>query len=137
VGSIPTYSRHLRRKVMHKNVLVCVTQQKTCEKLIEQGVKLTQEKGDNLYVIHVVNENDKLLNNFSDGEALEYLFMITKNVGAELVVKRSKDVIKSIVEYAEEMEITHVVLGSSREKDPSNNFVTKLRKGLPDREFVL
>ncbi|WP_313340693.1 universal stress protein [Sedimentibacter sp.] len=122
---------------MHKNVLVCVTQQKTCEKLIEQGVKLTQEKGDNLYVIHVVNENDKLLNNFSDGEALEYLFMITKNVGAELVVKRSKDVIKSIVEYAEEMEITHVVLGSSREKDPSNNFVTKLRKGLPDREFVL
>ncbi|HCX62039.1 universal stress protein [Sedimentibacter hydroxybenzoicus DSM 7310] len=123
--------------VMHKNVLVCVTQQKTCEKLIEQGVKLTQEKDDNLYVIHVVNENDKFLNNFSDGEALEYLFMITKNVGAELVVKRSKDVIKSIVEYAEEMEITHVVLGSSRAKDPSNNFVTKLRKGLPDREFVL
>lgn len=122
---------------MHKNVLVCVTQQKTCEKLIEQGVRLTQEKGDCLYVIHVVNENDKFLNNFSDGEALEYLFMITKNVGAELVVKRSKDVIKSIVEYAEEMEITHIVLGSSREKDPSNNFVTKLRKGLPDREFVL
>lgn len=122
---------------MHKNVLVCVTQQKTCEKLIDQGVKLTREKDDRLYVIHVVNENDKFLNNFSDGEALEYLFMITKNVGAELVVKRSKDVIKAIVEYAEEMEITHVVLGGSRDKDPSNNFVTKLRKGLPDREFVL
>ncbi len=122
---------------MHKNVMVCVTQQKTCEKLIDQGVKLTREQGDNLYVIHVVNENDMLLNNFSDGEALEYLFKITKNVGAELVIKRSKDVIKSLIDYAEEMKITHVVLGSSREKDPSNNFVTKLKKALPDREFVL
>lgn len=122
---------------MHKNVMVCVTQQKTCEKLIDQGVKLTREQGDNLYVIHVVNENDMLLNNFSDGEALEYLFKITKNVGAELVIKRSKDVIKSLIDYAEEMKITHVVLGSSRDKDPSNNFVTKLKKALPDREFVL
>jgi len=122
---------------MHKNVLVCVTQQKTCEKLIKQGAELSKGQSDNLYVLHVVNENDKLLYNFSDGDALEYLFDITKGVGAELTVKRSKDVIKTIVDFADEMQITHIVLGSSREKDPADNFVSKLQKRLSDREFVL
>lgn len=122
---------------MHENVLVCVTQQKTCEKLIWQGAKLSKERTCNLYVLHVVNENDKFLYNFSDGDALEYLFKITKSVGADLTVKRSKDVIKTIVDFAEEMNITHIVLGNSRDEDPSNNFVIKLQKRLPDREFVL
>lgn len=122
---------------MHKNVLVCVTQQKTCEKLIHQGAELLKEQSGNLYVLHVVNENDKLLNNFSDGDALEYLFEITKDVGAELTVKRSKDVIKTVVDFVEELMITHIVLGNSRNSDPANNFVTKLQKKLPDREFVL
>lgn len=122
---------------MHNNVLVCVTQQKTCEKLIKQGAELTKEQSDNLYVLHVVNENDKLLYNFSDGDALEYLFEITKEVGAELTVKRSKDVIKTIVDFADEMNISHIVLGNSRDKDPANNFVSRLQKKLPDREFVL
>lgn len=122
---------------MHRNVLVCVTQQKTCEKLIKQGARLSEQYSSSLYVLHVVNENDKLLYNFSDGDALEYLFDITKGVGAELTIKRSKDIIKTIVDFADEMQITYIVLGSSREKDPADNFVSKLRKKLPDREFVL
>ncbi|MGD9568503.1 MAG: universal stress protein [Sedimentibacter sp.] len=122
---------------MHKNVLVCVTQQKTCEKLIRQGAELSKEQSGNLYVLHVVNENDKFLENFSDGDALEYLFRITKDVGAELTVKRSKDVLKTIVEFADEMMITHIVCGNSRSKDNTSSFVTKLQKKLPDSEFNL
>jgi len=123
---------------MHKNVLVCVTQQKTCENLIRAGAKLLSEDGDNsLYVIHVVNENDKLLYNLSDGDALEYLFEITKEVGADLIVRRSKDVIKTILEFAEEKKITHIVLGNSQDKDSSKNFAGKLKKKLPGREFVI
>lgn len=123
---------------MHKNVLVCVTQQKTCENLIRVGANLSSEDTDNnLYVINVVNENDKLLYNLSDGDALEYLFEITKEVGADLIVRRSKDVIKTLVEFANEKEITHVVLGSSQDKDPSKNFAVKLKRKLPGREFVV
>ncbi len=127
-----------RRIAMHKNVLVCVTQQKTCENLIRTGLELSSEEDESsLYVIHVVNENDKLLYNLSDGDALEYLFKITKEIGADLIVKRSKDVIKTIVEFAEEKEITHVVLGSSQDKDSSKNFVSKLQRKLPGREFIV
>lgn len=123
---------------MHKNILVCVTQQKTCENLIRKGAKLSSEdKDSSLYVIHVVNENDKLLYNLSDGDALEYLFEITKEVGAELIVKRSKDVLKTIIEFVEENQITHLVLGHSNEKDGSKNFLEKLKKRLTDKEFII
>jgi len=122
---------------MHKNVLVCVTQQMTCEKLIEHGVELSKDEGSLLYVIHVVNETDKLLYGLSDGDALEYLFKITKDVGANLIVKRSKDVLKAIVDFAVENEITHIVLGNSKTNDSANSFAMKLKKKLPDREFVL
>nr|WP_300093449.1 universal stress protein [Sedimentibacter sp.] len=121
---------------MHKNVLVCVTQQKTCEKLIEHGVELSRDEGSQLYVIHVVNENDKLLYNLSDGDALEYLFEITKDVGANLIVKRSKDVAKAIVDFAVEKNITHIVLGNSKTVDAANNFSMKLQKKLPGVVFV-
>ena len=122
---------------MPKCVLVCVTRQKTSERLINKGVELSKgDEGSCLNVIHVVNENDKLLYNLSDGDALEYLFEITKDVGAaNLVVKRSKDVIKTIVSYAEEINCTHIVLGNSN--NPSNNFVAKLQRKLPNIEFML
>jgi K+-sensing histidine kinase KdpD len=118
-------------------VLVCVTRQKTSEKLIKKGVELIKgEAGSCLNVIHVVNENDKFLYGLSDGDALEYLFEITKDVGAaNLVVRRSKDVIKTIVEYAEEINCTHIVLGHSN--NPSNNFIAKLQRKLPNVEFII
>lgn len=122
---------------MQKKIMVCVTQQKTCEKLIRIGAELCRESEDNsLYVIHVVNENDKLLYNLSDGDALEYLFQITKDVGANLTIKRSKDVVKALVDFADEYEITHVVMGSSPDKNASKNFESKLKRKLPDREFI-
>lgn len=120
---------------MPNSVLVCVTRQKTSAKLIQKGVELSKEEKSSLNVIHVVNENDKLLYGLSDGDALEYLFQITKEVGANLVVKRSKDVIKSIVDYAEETHCTHIVLGSSN--NPSSNFIAKLQRKLPNVAFII
>jgi K+-sensing histidine kinase KdpD len=122
---------------MHKSVLVCVTQQKTCEKLIRLGAKIASEESSSLYVLHVVNENDKLLYNLSDGDALEYLFEITKEIGAQLIVKRSKDVIKTIVDFACENQVTHVVLGTSKDMETANSFAMKLKKKLPGLEFVM
>lgn len=62
-------------------VMVCVTQQKTCERLILEGYKLINSNDDKLYVIHVVNEREKFLENDDDGEALEYLFNVSKKAG--------------------------------------------------------
>ncbi|CCQ92635.1 conserved hypothetical protein [[Clostridium] ultunense Esp] len=62
-------------------VMVCVTQQKTCERLILEGYRLIKSNDDKLYVIHVVNERERFLENVDDGEALEYLFNVSKKAG--------------------------------------------------------
>lgn len=132
------YAVEVKLKDMQKNIMVCVTQQKTCENLIKIGYDFFKaENCDSLYVIHVVNENDKLLFNLTDGDALEYLFEITKELGADLVIRRSKNVINTLVDFAIEKEITHIVLGSSSELTATKNFGDKLRKKLPDIQFVV
>lgn len=77
---------------MRKNIMVCVTQQKTCERLILKGNELIESEEDKLFVIHVVNEKEKFLDSYSDGEALEYLFQVSKESGADLTVLRSKNI---------------------------------------------
>lgn len=120
------------------NVMVCVTQQKTCERLILRGHELIKSKDDNLYVIHVVNEDGKFLENKNDGEALEYLFAVSKKAGANLTVLRSKNIVKTMVDFAKKNRITHVVIGAASKKavDQERNFGLRLKKALPNVDFI-
>lgn len=121
------------------NVMVCVTQQKTCERLILNGYKLLQSENDKLFVVHVVNEKGMFLDNTNDGESLEYLFNVSKKVGADLTVLRSKDVMKTIVDFAKDNEITHIVIGARPENDIIYNlgFGLQLQESLPGIEFII
>ncbi len=122
----------------NKNIMVCVTQQKTCERLIMGGHNEIEE-GDNLFVIHVVSEKENFLYNSNDGEALEYLFEVSKKVGADLTVIRSKDVIKAISDFAIKNDITHIIMGSSPNgKDVEDNSIALvLKKMLPKARFII
>ncbi|AFS78935.1 universal stress protein domain-containing protein [Gottschalkia acidurici 9a] len=121
-----------------KNIMVCVTQQKTCERLITTGYKKIEQEKDNLFVIHVVNENDSFLHNSNEGEALEYLFAVSKKAGADLTVIRAKDVIGAIGDFAKKNEITHVILGESPNKDTDNHPIAKrLKKIIPNSEYII
>ncbi|NBI05701.1 universal stress protein UspA [Senegalia massiliensis] len=119
-----------------KKVMVCVTQQKTCERLIEGGNNKVDKENDELYVIHVVNENDTFLYENNDSRALEYLFRVSKAVGADLTVIRSKDVIKAIVDFAKDKRITNIVMGESPSgKDQENSIEINLKNKLPKCDF--
>ncbi|MCF6460621.1 universal stress protein [Clostridium sp. Cult3] len=120
------------------NIMVCVTQQKTCERLILNGYKLAEATKGKLYVIHVVNEKEKFLDNVDDGEALEYLFGVSKKVGADLTVLRSKDITKAMIDFAKDNQITHIVMGTppnvGNAKSPDLGL--KLQNALPNVEFI-
>ncbi len=120
------------------NVMVCVTQQRTCERLILRGHKLIKSENDNLYVIHVVNEKGMFLEHHNDGEALEYLFDVSKKAGANLTVLRSKDIMKTMVEFAGKAHISHIVIGARPEEGEvqDQNFGLNLKKALPNIEFL-
>lgn len=121
-----------------KNVMVCVTQQRTCERLIQFGYNtLGEEKGE-LFVIHVIGKQYKFLGSTKDGDALEYLFEIAHDYGANLTVLRSDDIMKTLVQQVEKNEITHIIMGESgKESGNSDTIIGKLTNKVAGRAEVI
>lgn len=118
------------------NIMVCVTKQKTCEKLIQSGVKIQSERGGHLFVVHVAPTGLSFLGNSKEEEALEYLFEISKSVRADMTVLRSAEVVKTIVDFCEKNNINIIVLGESPEAVSDNNIIFKLTKRLENNVEV-
>lgn len=115
------------------NIMVCVTKQKTCEKLIQSGVKIKEQRGGNLFVVHVAPTGWNFLGNSSEGEALDYLFEISKSVGADMTVLRSSKVVETIIDFCKNNDISIIVLGESPEVSGHDNIISKLEKRLQSR----
>ncbi len=118
-----------------KNILVCVTKQKTCERLIRSAHNILLQSGGQLFVLHVARNDWNFLDNAKEGEALEYLFNISKSVGANLTVLRSDNIVQTIVDFARENDINCVILGESPDKRSENQFRSKLAAMLNDVEI--
>lgn len=115
-----------------KNILVCITQQKTCERLIRNAAELRDESKGNLFVIHVVKNDLKFLDNAREGEALEYLFGISKSAGANLSVLKSDEVASTIATFADDNKIDCIILGGSPSDRRENKFKSDLEIFLKD-----
>ncbi len=120
-----------------KNILVCVTQQRTCERLIKKADKLKQESNASLYVIHVLKNEWNILDNAKEGEALEYLFGISKSVGANLTVLRSDLIVNAIADFIRENKIDCIVMGESRKDHKENHFYNELKKRFENIEILV
>lgn len=114
---------------MPRNVMACVTQQKTCERLIRKAAEINKKEKGSLYVIHVTKDENFFLGNTHEGEALEYLFGISKLFGANLHVVKSNDVIKSIADFSKNNNVGIIVIGESPEP-AENKFHMELQKML-------
>ncbi|MCL1981836.1 MAG: universal stress protein [Clostridiales bacterium] len=108
---------------MKKNVMVCVTQQKTCDRLIQYGHDFLGDDNGELFIIHVAHYEFKFLGSTKEGEALEYLYQKALEYGANLTVVRSNHVLDTLVDLVEKNKISHVVLGESGEIRNENNII--------------
>lgn len=121
------------------NIMVCVTQQKTCERLIKKGAALKLNIKGNLYVIHVAKEGTTVnLGNSKNGNgsALEYLFNISKGVGADLTVLWADDITKAIENFVKDKSIGFIILGESP-NDGDNGVIADLKRDLPECELYI
>jgi K+-sensing histidine kinase KdpD len=116
-------------------ILVCVTQQKTCERLIRKAATLRNDLRGKLFVLHVARSDWNFLDSKSEGEALEYLFDISKSVNAELSVLKSDDIIKAIIDFVAENKISLIIIGKAVEFHQENNFFRELSHQLPAVEI--
>ncbi|MBN2897400.1 MAG: universal stress protein [Clostridia bacterium] len=107
--------------------MVCVTQQKSCERLIERGATLNDSKHGQLFVVHVVKENWKYFGSLKESDALEYLFDVSKEHGGELHVMKSHDIESTLNAFAEKNKIDIVVMGESLEQTVQQNMIKRLQ----------
>jgi K+-sensing histidine kinase KdpD len=116
-------------------IMVCVTRQKTCERLIKIGVKISTENKGELSVVHVAKQGENILGNPKEGEALEYLFRISKEAGADMTVLRAERIVDTLVDFARKNEITIVVMGESPYSKSDTSIIRQLEVRLPDIEI--
>lgn len=111
-----------------KNVMVCVTQQKTCERLIKYGSEFLGGDEGELFIIHVAHYQFKFLGNNQEGEALEYLYEKALEYGANLTVVRSNHVIDTLVDLVNKNEISYVIFGESGQAKTTDNLISLFNK---------
>ncbi|MDP2891676.1 MAG: universal stress protein [Bacillota bacterium] len=122
---------------MADKVLVCVTSQKTCENLIGEGARLSDKLKCSMTVVHVVKKGFHFLGATEEGEALEHLFNVSKNFGADMMVYRSDNVLQKLVQIAKESRATQMVLGQSGQTPVEADIQKKLSHQLPEVKMVI
>jgi len=122
------------QSIQPKKTMVCITVQKNCERLIREGSSIAGGAG--LRVVHVARLGAALLGADSDGEALEYLYRISREYGAEMDMLRSENIVETIVDFARRHGVECIVLGSPGAKS-SRDFAGVLRARLPSMSIVV
>jgi K+-sensing histidine kinase KdpD len=120
---------------LYKNILVCVTKQKNCERLIKAASEYRLDQGI-LHVLHVAKNSWNILDNSRESEALEYLFRISKSYGAEMTVLRNDNISETIAGFALQQEIDLIVLGESS-NEHENKYLKQLRNILKDKPIKI
>jgi len=116
-------------------VMVCVTRQKTCERLIKVGQKLVEGTEGTITVVHVTKVGENFLGNPDEGEALDYLFQVSKQAGADMTVLRSDDILNTLLDFAKKNNITEIVMGESPAPGSSTSIIHNMEHMLPGIKF--
>lgn len=119
------------------NVLVCVTQQQTCDRLIRYGRELADGEEGELLIVHIASYEFKYLAASDDGEALEYLYQKSLEYGANLTVVRSNNVLATLISLVEKNDISRVVMGVHRKSDSGSDMTTQFKEMIGDRAELI
>jgi K+-sensing histidine kinase KdpD len=112
--------------------MVCVTQQKTCDRLIKYGFDVLGDRRGELFIIHVAQADLKFMDHEKDSDALEYLYEKARDYGANLTVIRSADILETLVELTAKNKITAIILGAGNDSDSRNSIQDQLAARVKD-----
>lgn len=109
-----------------KTVLVCVTGQRDCDRLIRTGKKIAEELSLPLKVLCVQPTSAGFE---TDCEELEYLRQTARDAGAEMTVYFNDEAPLMAVSVAKQISAAHIVTGMA--EVPVNGFIDVIHKLLP------
>ncbi|MBR2861574.1 MAG: universal stress protein [Clostridia bacterium] len=112
-----------------KNIMVCVTLQNNCERLINVAAELSMPE-DSLFVLHVAKNGQTFMGGINDGASLEYLYSVSQKVGASMTVLHSDNVIEAICLFVREHQISLLILGIPSKDEKDTGFAKALNDQL-------
>lgn len=115
--------------------MVCVTRQKTCERLIHAGAQIAKQMESNLIVVNAVYSGQKVLGSEDPSIAMEMLFQATNDHDAKMLVFECEDVFEGLAQCAREQEVDTMVLGSSPQN--ATQVIHILKEKLPKMNFIV
>ena len=120
-----------------KGVMVCVTNQRSCERLIMHGAERSLEDGlKPLYIVHCVQTGQNFMNTPYEADAIEYLFTCAQVVDAELTILRADNVEDALAEFAQSNNVGVMVMGAPGENGMyGGKFAIRMQERLPDVEI--
>lgn len=113
-----------------EKVMVCVTEQKICERLIQNAIELLPNKEIEIFVLHVALKDIKVIEDPQAAQALEYLFDKSKSYGASLTVLKSNDIRHTLLKFAVDNDIDYMIMGETRLQNEKDSIIFKLKSDL-------
>ena len=117
-------------------VMVCVTRQKTCERLIRSGAMMAERTETDLLVVNVVKEWQNIMGSADESLALEMLFNTAKEHNAEMCVIKAKNTLDALAQCAQSNNVGMVIMGESPVTD-STSIIDKLRQRIPKASILV
>lgn len=118
------------------SVLVCVTGQRSCERLIVTGASIAAREGQPLSVLHVVRSGGNVLGFVNEPQALEYLLRTSIDHGADMTVRRADDVVNAIEAEARRLDARVIVAGRAANYG-GWDLLDELKLRLPEVRFEI
>ena len=114
------------------SVLVCVTGQYDCDRLIEAGFEQASQMGCDLHVlcVHTPVNDISLLS-----DEIEYLYRTAKELGADMTIAFDQNAPKCAADFARKINARHLVTGMPDNRP--NGFVLTLHEMLPRLEITM
>ncbi|MCH3971179.1 MAG: hypothetical protein LKE53_00160 [Oscillospiraceae bacterium] len=110
-----------------KSVLVCVTNQHDCDRLIRTGKYISRKLGVELQVLSV--QSAKRGGTRENCEELEYLRQVSNEANAEMTVYFNDEAAYTAAAFAQQAGAVHIVTGMA--EDGANGFIDVLHSLLP------
>ena len=94
-------------------VMVLVTMQRMCARLIRSGAEMAMKKGCPLKVVHVAaRRGGEPADTAIDAQTLDYLYALAGEVGAEMCVLSTEVPVVAMADYAQEHGVKQIVMGN-------------------------
>jgi K+-sensing histidine kinase KdpD len=109
-------------------ILVCVTDQESCGRLIEAGRKLA-DISDNL--LKVICVRPRRMETWFGSDEVEYLFNRSKQLDAEMIIIFHDYAIEAVADYIRSNDVDYIVVGMP--PDPGQSiFISGLEERFPN-----